>query len=112
LLRSQIAISTSNFVMSRRLFDAVGGFDERITIFQDWDFAVQTLRFVEPTFIAEPLLTYRIHSRNTSRNPSANAVKEWDLVIEKLCKWSMEPTLNPYAPTPRNWPRFFRSSPP
>jgi glycosyltransferase involved in cell wall biosynthesis len=108
LLRSNIAISASNFVMSRGLLEAVGGFDDRIKICQDWDFAVQALRFVEPTFIPEPLLTYRIHSRNTSRDAQLNATWELDLVIDKLRAWIVHPTPNPHAPTPANWPRFFR----
>jgi glycosyltransferase involved in cell wall biosynthesis len=108
LLRSNIAITASNFVVSRGLFDAVGGFDDRIKICQDWDFAVQALRFVEPTFIPEPLLTYRIHSRNTSRKVQKAATWEWDLVIDKLCEWILQPTPNSRAPTSRNWPRYFR----
>jgi len=108
LLRSNVAISTSNFVISRRLFDAVGGFDHRFKICQDWDFAVQALRFVEPTFIPEPLLTYRIHSRNTSRIAGETATREVDLVIDKMCEWILQPTPNSQAPTPQNWPRYFR----
>jgi GT2 family glycosyltransferase len=108
LLRSNIAISASNFVISRGLFDAVGGFDGRITICQDWDLAVAALRFVEPTFVPQPLLTYRIHATNTSRNAATTASGEIDLVIEKLCRWLLEPTANPVAPTPRNWPHYLR----
>jgi len=106
-LRFNIAISTSNFVISRALFDAVGGFDDRIKICQDWDFAVRALRLVEPTFIPEPLLTYRIHSRNTSGDPPKSAEWERDLVIDKMCEWIAQPTSNTRAPTPRNWPRYF-----
>jgi glycosyltransferase involved in cell wall biosynthesis len=108
LLRSNIAMTASNFVMSRGLLDAVGGFDDRIKISQDWDFAVQALRFVEPTFIPEPLLTYRVHSRNTSRDAHLNATGELDLVIDKLRQWIVHPTPNTRAPTPANWPRYFR----
>ena len=107
LLRYNIAITASNFVISRGLFDAVGGFDERIKICQDWDFAVQSLRFVEPTFMPEPLMTYRVHSHNTSRQ-GLKAAWEIELAIEKLCEWILQPTANPRAPTPRNWPRYFR----
>ena len=108
LLRSNIAISASNFVISRSLLDAVGGFDGRINICQDWDVAVAALRFVEPTFVPQPLLTYRIHANNTSRDAAMTATAEIDLVIEKLCRWLLEPTANPVAPTPRNWPHYFR----
>jgi len=75
---------------------------------QEWDFAVQALRFVEPTFVPEPLLTYRLHSGNISRNAQETTAREVDLVISKLCEWILQPTLNSQAPTPRNWPRYFR----
>jgi glycosyltransferase involved in cell wall biosynthesis len=101
LLRFNISVSTSNFVISRDLFDMVGGFDDRIKICQDWDFAVQTLRFVEPTFIPEPLLAYRIHARNTSGVPSKSAERERDLVVEKMCDWIAAPTPNPRADAPK-----------
>ena len=107
-LRSNFAITASNFVISRGLFDAVGGFDPRIKVCQDWDFAIGALRFVEPTFVPEPLVTYRIHSRNTSRNAHEFAAWERDLVVEKLCEWIAQATPNSRAPTPRNWPRYFR----
>ena len=109
LLRYNIAITASNFVISRGLFDAVGGFDERIKICQEWDFAVQSLRLVEPTFIPEPLMTYRIHSDNISHHRVASEhAWEINLAIENLCEWILQPTANPRAPTPRNWPRYFR----
>ena len=97
-LRSNVAITASNFVISRGLFDAVGGFDPRIKVCQDWDFAIGALRFVEPTFVPEPLLTYRIHSRNTSRNAHEFAAWERDLVVEKLCEWIAQATPNAHAP--------------
>jgi glycosyltransferase involved in cell wall biosynthesis len=108
LLRSNIAISASNFVISRSLLDAAGGFDGRISICQDWDLAVAALEFVEPTFVPQPLLTYRIHAHNTSRDAGRTATAEIDLVFEKYCRWLLKPTVNPIAPTPRNWPHYFR----
>lgn len=108
LLRSNIAISASNFVVNRSLLDAVGGFDDRISICQDWDFAVAALRFAEPTFVPQPLLTYRIHAHNTSRDAGKTATHEIDLVVDKFCRWLLETSANPLAPTPRNWPHYFR----
>jgi glycosyltransferase involved in cell wall biosynthesis len=108
LLRNNIAISASNLVISRGLFDTVGGFDERIRICQDWDFALRALRFVEPTFVPEPLLTYRLHAHNTSGDGLKSSAWERELVVDKLCAWMGESTPNSRAPTPRNWPRYFR----
>jgi glycosyltransferase involved in cell wall biosynthesis len=107
LLRSNIAITNGNFVMSRGLFDIVGGFDDRLRICLDWDFVLRSLRFVEPTFIPEPLLTYRRHGRNISRDLE-QAARDRELLVETLCGWLLGPTVNPLAPTPNNWPHYFR----
>jgi glycosyltransferase involved in cell wall biosynthesis len=108
VLRSNVAISASNFVVSRELLGMVGGFDDRIKICQDWDLAVQALRFVEPTFIPEPLLTYRVHATNTSRDSRGTSAQEADVVVDNLKRWISAATPNARAPTPLNWPRYFR----
>jgi glycosyltransferase involved in cell wall biosynthesis len=107
LLRSNLALTNSNFVVSRSLLELVGGFDERLRICQDWDFVVRALRFVEPTFVPDPLVSYRLHATNTSRHAAAYA-HELDLLAEKMSEWLLRPTDNPVAPTPMNWPRLFR----
>lgn len=106
-LRSNVAVTASNFIISRGLFDAVGGFDEQLRICEDWDFALRSLRFVEPAFVPEPLLTYRLHARNASRDARDKAAAI-DVAAETLRAWIGESAENPRAPTPRNWPHYFR----
>ena len=109
LLHSHIAITQSNYVISRGLFDAVGGFDSRMHISDDWDFAVQSLPFVEPTFVPEPLMTYRLHTGNISaRCPEPKKAQDISRVLDKAAGWMVGPTPNPLAPTPHNWPQLFR----
>lgn len=109
LLHSHVAITQSNYVISRGLFDAVGGFDHRMPICVDWDFAVQSLPFVEPTFVPEPLVTYRLHSGNISyRCSESKKVQAIGRMLEKMSRWMLEPIPNLLAPTPGNWPHLFR----
>lgn len=107
LLRYNVAISASNFFLSRCLLGSVAAFDDRIRICQDWDFMAQLLPFVEPTFIPEPLLTYRFHTTNTSLE-AAKHTDEIEHVRNKVAVWITTASVNPLAPTPANWPRFFR----
>ena len=107
LLRFNVAISASNLFLTRCLLRSIAGFDDRIRICQDWDFIAQMLPLVEPTFIPEPLLTYRLHATNTSLE-SAGHTHEIDIVRDKVATWILKPAANPAAPTPANWPRYFR----
>lgn len=108
LLRSNLAMSASNFVVGRRLLEEIGPFDERIGVCQDWDLAVRALPLVEPVFVPEPLLVYRRHADNTSRVARENVDDEIGLVFENVRRWMLTETPNSQAPTPVNWPRFFR----
>lgn len=107
LLRSNLAFTASNLVLSRETFQRVGGFDEGIRICQDWDFLVRALPEVEPHFEPAPLIEYRVHGGNTSRDAARTATHELDRVWQKAAGWMGQATPSQLAPTPRNWPRFF-----
>lgn len=107
-LRSNFAITASNFIFSRSLFDTVGKFDPQIFICQDWDYAIRATLFVEPTFIPEILISYRLHPNNTVRTLGQYIANENYLVFEKLDKFGVQETVNPKAPLPKNWPKFFK----
>ena len=64
LIRSNISATTSNYVFSRSLYDEVGQFRNFKTA-HDLDFLLRCTQVVEPMFIREPLLSYRIHGKNT-----------------------------------------------
>jgi glycosyltransferase involved in cell wall biosynthesis len=108
LLRSNLAITASNIVVGRALFDRVGGFAPGLAISQDWDFLLRCLPFAEPVFVAEPLVEYRIHATNTSRDARGTARGEIAEVFRAVAGWCRTATENPLCPTAANWPRCFR----
>lgn len=108
LLRSNLALTASNLVMNREMFERVGGFDEGIRICQDWDFLVQALPHAEPCFVPYPLLEYRVHGDNTSRDAALTAAHELDTVWRKAAVWLGQTTPSRCAPGPANWPRYYR----
>ncbi|MDD2987875.1 MAG: glycosyltransferase [Zoogloea sp.] len=64
LLTSNLAITTSNFVFPRSLFQRIGGFsDLRYT--HDWEWALRASTDTPPLWLPEPLVRYRVHPSNT-----------------------------------------------
>ncbi len=107
LLRGNFAITSSNFLFDRFLFDRIGGFREELPLSQDWDFLLRALQHVEPVFHPELLLRYRVHGSNTYRNHRGRQRTELRLLFESFGGWASGPTENRLAPTARNWPRLF-----
>jgi glycosyltransferase involved in cell wall biosynthesis len=48
-------------MLSRKAFEAVGGFDTRMKCGEDWDFCYRVAREFRVGFVAEPLVNYRFH---------------------------------------------------
>ena len=63
-LQGNLTVTTSNFFFSRSLFEKVGLFDG-LRYTHDWDWALRALRYVQPDWIHEPLIRYRVHRSNT-----------------------------------------------
>jgi glycosyltransferase involved in cell wall biosynthesis len=59
---------SSSAVLSKRAFDAVDGFDERLSTSADWDFLFRALSIGPATYVDEPLFMYRSHPGGMSRN--------------------------------------------
>lgn len=58
----------SGLMLPRRVFDEVGGFDERLTTSADWDICYQVASRYPVGFINEVLLRYRYHDSNMHGN--------------------------------------------
>jgi len=63
-LQGNLTVTTSNFFFSRSLFEKVGLFDD-LRYTHDWDWALRASHVVQPDWIHEPLLRYRVHGTNT-----------------------------------------------
>ncbi|MCW0232495.1 MAG: glycosyltransferase [Ferrovibrio sp.] len=64
LLEFNITITTGNFVFTKRLFDAVGGFSD-LKYCHDWSFALRAATLVEPDFLQSSHYFYRLHATNS-----------------------------------------------
>jgi hypothetical protein len=58
----------SNVLALTDLVRRLGGFDVRLGILEDWDLWIRLAREAPPAWIPRPLIGYRIHGTNSSRN--------------------------------------------
>lgn len=63
-LQGNLTVTTSNFFFSRSLFKKVGPF-QNLRYTHDWDWALKASNIVQPAWIHQPLLRYRVHGTNT-----------------------------------------------
>lgn len=68
LLRGNVVATPSTVLCERPLFDVVGGFDPALSQCADWDMWVRLAGQTEFLYLDEPLVTYRQHNTNMSRN--------------------------------------------
>ena len=68
LLRGNVVGSICTVICDRELLLAAGGFDPRLSQCADWNMWVKVAQFTEFVYIDEPLVTYRQHETNMSRN--------------------------------------------
>jgi glycosyltransferase involved in cell wall biosynthesis len=80
LLRRNFVLTTSNFFIRREAFARVGGF-RGFKLCHDWDFLLRAIGHCKFGRVAEPLLGYRWHGRNTiTRADKAQLAAERALV--------------------------------
>jgi glycosyltransferase involved in cell wall biosynthesis len=70
LLRGNIVGSICAVVCERALFKLVGDFDPSLSQCADWDMWVRLATLTEFLYVDEPLVTYRQHNSNMSRQVS------------------------------------------
>jgi glycosyltransferase involved in cell wall biosynthesis len=68
LLRGNFALTTSNLMFRRTAYDTVGAF-RPFRYCHDWDFLLRAVGRIRMGWLAEPLLSYRLHAANTIREP-------------------------------------------
>lgn len=107
LMRANQAVSTGNFVFTRRLWDLVGPFLP-LRYCHDWDFLLQSLFFAEPVLVEEPLYTYRLHARNSYAALTHRADIELEVATRRFLRRGLTgQSPNPLFPSASNWPGLF-----
>lgn len=71
-------------VMGRRLFDRVGGFDERIRVAYDWDFYLRAAPGSRIYMTDEILMSYRVHESQSIAGHTRVDNGDSDLLFQKL----------------------------
>jgi glycosyltransferase involved in cell wall biosynthesis len=69
-------IDTSSLLVKRECFEQVGGFDERLPRFQDWELCLRLSKLFAFGFVDEPLhlAHYQRHSISTNREAAVQAL--------------------------------------
>lgn len=108
-LQKQIALSTGNFLFTKKLYKKVGGFIN-LRYCHDLDFILQCIRYTEPIFVNEPLYYYRIHGDNTFSTVKDLAIAETEVCLTRYFKETEYGELvNNLAPCRKNYPLFFET---
>jgi glycosyltransferase involved in cell wall biosynthesis len=89
LTRGNVVGSICTVICDRELLRAAGGFDSRLSQCADWNMWVKVAQFTEFLYLDEPLVTYRQHETNMSRNAAllendSLLVLEHGFALEKL----------------------------
>lgn len=68
LLKPVIIGPGGTIMVKREAFQAVGVFDERLEIYEDWEFCYRVARKFKIGFVPEVLLDYHLHGKNSHSN--------------------------------------------
>jgi glycosyltransferase involved in cell wall biosynthesis len=99
-----IAISTGNFVFTRKVWETAGPFRD-LAYVHDYDFALAAILECEPVYVPEDLYFYRLHGTNSYASLAHVAEVESAIMVERLAaRVHANKVKNPCAPTRRNWP--------
>jgi glycosyltransferase involved in cell wall biosynthesis len=108
LLRHNIAVTSGNLVFSRGLYETVGPF-AAYRMCHDWDFLIRCMVHIEPVFVPGAHLYYRTHPTNTLKSTGNLMHGEGSAALKTyLTLIARGNTANRLAPTPENWPVYFR----
>ena len=82
LLIGNVVATPSTVIAEKELFQQVGGFDYELSQCADWEMWIRLATKTEFIYIDEPLLKYRIHGANMSKN-AALLENDTILLMEK-----------------------------
>ncbi len=107
LLVHNFSVTSGNFVFTRPLYDALGGFGTQ-KFAHDWDFLIRAVALTEPVFLPERLMRYRVHGSNTTESVRGLLQTECDSALARFLELAaVYPEANDTAPIAWNWPSFW-----
>jgi glycosyltransferase involved in cell wall biosynthesis len=107
LLRNNFSVTSGNLVFTASLYSQVGGFGD-YKMCHDWDFLMRATHRVEPIYIQQDLMAYRVHPTNTLNSTQHLLLAEGVPAINTFVKLGMaEAPPNPLAPGWAHWPFYF-----
>jgi glycosyltransferase involved in cell wall biosynthesis len=84
ILRGGHDVATSGSLFRRTCFDAIGGYDEQLTICEDIDLAIRFYQHFPVIHLPKPLYRHRLYGHNASRDiPSERALLGRRRFLEK-----------------------------
>jgi hypothetical protein len=111
LMPQNIAVSSGNLFVSRKLFGALGGFHQYRHV-HGWDFCLRALQLAEPVFVREAIYYKRLHRGNPPSAMLAALQAEASKVCRQYVQWgcTVEQSISPLAPCVARWPTEFRKA--
>lgn len=107
LLVHNFSVTSGNFVFTRPLYNALGGFGTQ-KFAHDWDFLIRAVALTEPMFLPERLMRYRVHGSNTTESvrglleaECVHAANRYAVLLETAA------TVNPLAPCRAHWASYW-----
>ncbi|AGC77402.1 glycosyltransferase involved in cell wall biosynthesis [Nonlabens dokdonensis] len=70
-------------LVDMKLIERIGSYDEKLDIYEDFDFRIRTSQIANTAFTLEPLSVYRIHDRGLSRASKKIHLKNLSYIFSK-----------------------------
>ncbi len=107
MLRGGHDVATSGSLFRKAYFDAGGGYDERLTIWEDIDLAIRLYQQFDFLHLPRPLYCHRLYSHNVSREiPSERALESRKRFLEKHAP-SCKPGTPEARALSRDWSHYY-----
>lgn len=107
LLRKGHDVATSGSLFRAACFEAVGGYDEDLSIWEDIDLAIRLCSHYDLVHLPKPLYRHRLYNRNASREiPSEHAIQARRHFLEKHAPACLPGTLEATA-LERDWAQYY-----
>lgn len=107
LLVHNFSVTSGNFVFTRALYDRLEGFGDQ-KFAHDWDFLIRATALVEPVFVPERLMRYRVHGSNTTESVRGLMNQECRQALSRYAALlGSAESPNPVAPCRQHWPAYW-----